>query len=101
MNTRPPINTPRLLSMIVISLVAGALCANAEQIVPGSDARIGVEGTKYVQHHETGLRFKRFTDKTLAILLTAASLQKNVWVWASGTGQPYVIGFISVKNISD
>lgn len=41
------------------------------------------------------------TDRTLAIILTAASLRKNLWVYVSGNAPPYIISFVQVKNISD
>lgn len=41
------------------------------------------------------------TDQTLAVMLTAASLGKKVWVYLSGGGAPYTIGFVQVKSITN
>ncbi len=41
------------------------------------------------------------TDQMLAILLTAASLGKKVWVYSSGSSAPYTIAFVQSKNIAN
>jgi hypothetical protein len=41
------------------------------------------------------------TDKALAVMLTAASMKKNVWVYATGSGAPYTITNLQVLNITD
>lgn len=40
------------------------------------------------------------TEKTLAVLLTAASLKKKVWAYTVGTAAPYTLGSVQVKNIA-
>lgn len=41
------------------------------------------------------------TDKTLAVLLTAASLKKNVWTFSVGGAAPYTLASVSILNVTD
>ena len=41
------------------------------------------------------------TDKTLAVILTAASLKKDLWAYITGTQAPYIVAFVQVLNITD
>lgn len=41
------------------------------------------------------------TDRTLAVVLTAITLKKNVWVYYTGTAAPYIPAFLSVLYVTD
>lgn len=41
------------------------------------------------------------TDRSLAVLLTAASLKKNVWTYSVGSASPYLLAFVSIENVTD
>ncbi len=41
------------------------------------------------------------TDRTLAVMLTAASLGKKVWVYMAGASAPYTIGQVQVLSITN